>query len=575
MPFNHSRRFQCPVHGLIELTPLEAHIVSTPIFRRLQNIRQLGMTYLVYPSLGYSRYEHSIGACHTMGRILDAIEKNAEFLIPAYERQLYRVAALLHDIGHYPFSHVFESAIQRSDPSGEIGIPHNHEALSIKLIETAAANHPNSIGYALSHIDRDDLISILKGGAPACHNKNGQTKKRDKFYFENELHTGKKPERKNSDTADWPRTKYFHTLLKSDVDCDRIDYLARASLHSGTKYASINMDYIINSFTLDDKNIPCLDPKATSAVDQLLISRYLEHRQVYFHSRVASTGAMMQTALASLLDHRDKPLVKNLKKFISTGNTEFWQSFDDISVLAMLREPGNSDAIELQTPLVTAGTNIVTNPKFKQPPSKQRPGIPEEFLVDMTDQDAGCRVYQMEALIKADTAGAFDQMSKVIFSNLETWVAQLKNDHEHLKRWPKLIVWSEILYLGDLRAKHARDIAESRHPNRVQELENFRTLLKKQSDNSDLLPLAKIKSKMGATPLVLHQDSLLNTLWNTAYACVRVFAPASNDRSLDRKLEGEITKIIRTRIALHVMQREFRDNDFIQGLLDNDWVKED
>ena len=97
------KRINDPVHGPIELTAVEQDVISSPTFQRLHNVKQLGLGSLVYPAANYSRFSHSIGACPVLGEILRAIEKNSIITLKKEECQLFRLAALLHDIGHYPF----------------------------------------------------------------------------------------------------------------------------------------------------------------------------------------------------------------------------------------------------------------------------------------------------------------------------------------------------------------------------------------------------------------------------------------------------------------------------------------
>jgi HD superfamily phosphohydrolase len=107
-----SKTINDAVHGSIGLTQPEVDIVSSPAFQRLRNVKQLGLAALVYPGANYSRFAHSIGACHLVGRILDAIQRNTGNPFSTDTVQRYRLAALLHDIGHYPFSHVVENVVE-------------------------------------------------------------------------------------------------------------------------------------------------------------------------------------------------------------------------------------------------------------------------------------------------------------------------------------------------------------------------------------------------------------------------------------------------------------------------------
>lgn len=150
----HFKRLTDPIHGTFGISKLEAEIVSTPVFQRLHNVRQLGLAHLVFPGAGYSRFAHSLGACHIAGRMVRAINQNSKGTpINEHEMQLYRLAGLLHDIGHYPYSHAMEHGIgnfyapeKYLEKKGEDGKPvapednnappsYDHEALGRAIIE--------------------------------------------------------------------------------------------------------------------------------------------------------------------------------------------------------------------------------------------------------------------------------------------------------------------------------------------------------------------------------------------------------------------------------------------------------
>lgn len=113
-----SSEIRCPIHGFIELDDLERAIVSTKPYQRLRHIHQLAMTYLVYPGATHTRFEHMLGAMHLAGRVVDQLFRNYKSTIDAYfdwnherNRALIRLAALLHDVGHAPFSHGVEKEL--------------------------------------------------------------------------------------------------------------------------------------------------------------------------------------------------------------------------------------------------------------------------------------------------------------------------------------------------------------------------------------------------------------------------------------------------------------------------------
>ena len=93
-----------PVHGDIGLSKLETELIDTPTFQRLRRIKQLGLAYIVYPNARHSRFEHSLGVMHIMTRILESLRSKNKDAVPDDHFRKLRIAALLHDIGHYPYS---------------------------------------------------------------------------------------------------------------------------------------------------------------------------------------------------------------------------------------------------------------------------------------------------------------------------------------------------------------------------------------------------------------------------------------------------------------------------------------
>ena len=107
-----SRIINCPLYGFINITPRMGFIIDTPEFKRLHNLRQLGATYLVYPSANHTRFEHSLGVSHLAKRLLLSLrEKNTNRNITDELIELVQIAGLIHDIGHGPFSHLYDDYI--------------------------------------------------------------------------------------------------------------------------------------------------------------------------------------------------------------------------------------------------------------------------------------------------------------------------------------------------------------------------------------------------------------------------------------------------------------------------------
>lgn len=210
MPLNLTgKTITDPLYGNINLTEIESKLVSTRAFQRLHNVRQLGLGHLVFPSAGYSRFAHSIGACHNADRIMTAIEANqSNKKFEDVERQAFRIAALFHDLGHYPFSHTTEHAIKRYFRDGIYSQSEDRQQV-FDVIKQAAVTPTY-----LDHEDTGKLIFLEDPEISEIFSNAGDVSKDDVTgaYLDENL----------------------STIISSDLDCDRLDYLKKncASLRS-------------------------------------------------------------------------------------------------------------------------------------------------------------------------------------------------------------------------------------------------------------------------------------------------------------------------------------------------------
>lgn len=327
-----SKQISDPVHGSIDLTPLEVKIINTPTFQRLTRIGQLGLVHLVFPGARYSRFAHSLGVCHLTGRILDSIADTPGFM-DKYEGkkewnrewQRYRLAGLLHDVGHYPFSHTFENTLEEvetyeKEPKSAAHLVNDsneassspakeykeHEAVGAYIVE----NDPH-IERILSEndysFDGTEISSIFQ-----------RVDQKDAAI----------------DYAD---------IVSSGLDADRLDYLMRSSRFSGVPYGGIDLDYLISQFQLDANGSVCLTEKARLTADHFLLSRWFEYQQMIFHHTVQAAGATLQSVLEFAIDARENGNDKYLRSCSRESIEEMirdgsWADFDDTTVLAALRE---------------------------------------------------------------------------------------------------------------------------------------------------------------------------------------------------------------------------------------------
>lgn len=302
-----------PLYGNIYLTELEADLVSTRSFQRLHNVRQLGLGHLVFPSAGYSRFAHSVGACFNADRILTAIEANSKREFSDDERQAIRLAALFHDLGHFPFSHTTEHAIKRYYRE-EI---YKREPSAQKELDIQGP--PVAPKAYLDHEDTGKLIFLEDPEIDQAFNKAGFSKDKVTEAFIDEK---------------------LSTIISSDLDCDRLDYLRRTSLHSGAPYGAVDVDFIISKSTIDGDGRFCFDHKAVRATDHLLVSRFYDFMQIPYQKTVASLEWSLEESVIYLLKTNQIDLSEDGIKSMLADNQ--WASFDDGDMTARLRDARKS-----------------------------------------------------------------------------------------------------------------------------------------------------------------------------------------------------------------------------------------
>lgn len=317
-----AKRIADPVHGTIGLSELEVEIIGTPAFQRLRNVRQLGLAHYVFPGADYSRFSHSLGVCHVAGRIMASLRKDSSADISDEEVQEYRLAALLHDVGHYPFSHAMEEAVKNYFAGSLFESTTGAEAEGIKNNDSVPIEPYNHERLGKEIVSYDASISHLltDGGFP--------------------------PERIYAIFLREEPPKYAN-LVSSDLDADRIDYLLRTAHHTGLPYGAVDLDYLLSQLRIDQQKRICLTEKALRTADHFLLCRYFDYQQVAFHKTVASLELVLKDVLNILLENQlvdCSPQI--LRNQIKSGD---WQTFDDAHILNSIRQlliGSNLDAID-------------------------------------------------------------------------------------------------------------------------------------------------------------------------------------------------------------------------------------
>ncbi len=234
--------FRDPVHGFIEADDLEAALIRTRPMQRLRSIRQLGLNHLVFPGAEHSRFGHALGAMHLAGRMYDALAQAEGTPLEAgpraRTRRLVRAAALVHDLGHAPFSHWAEDLF-------EDGL--DHEEMSRRLL--AGDEIGNAFAGFGDGIEAQDVIRLLGGRLEGAG-------------------------------------RLLTAIISGEMDVDKMDYLLRDSLFCGVRYGNFDLEQVIaTARPLVDDNVHRLgiDAEGLHAVEGLILARYYMFTQVYFH----------------------------------------------------------------------------------------------------------------------------------------------------------------------------------------------------------------------------------------------------------------------------------------------------
>ena len=244
---------------------------------------------------------------HVTAMTLDALEKNLPGEVTDQDRLLYRMAALLHDIGHYPFSHTFERALKNFYAETNLIKPvgsENDEAavgsevwLHEKMGRQVLVHDPELSGLLESvDVNPEELARIIERINP-------------------------------------PK---FTNLVSSDLDADRVDYLMRTAKHTGLPYGNVDLPYLLSQIMLDDEKRLCFTSKGMRAAEHLLLSRYFDYQQVSYHKTVAGLELVLNDAVEVLFRRRlldcSSP---RLQQMVTSGE---WYGFDDAAVVALMRE---------------------------------------------------------------------------------------------------------------------------------------------------------------------------------------------------------------------------------------------
>lgn len=245
-----------PIHGNVKINGLFLELLSTPEIQRLYNIKQLGLAHLVFPGAHHTRLEHSLGTYYIGGKIAESLRLSSE------DMELICCAALLHDIGHGPFSHTLESILRNS-------LNVDHIDLTEKLLFGE---------YDVFHLDETPFL-------------NAKTVKEvlDAYGIDKKV------------IADMIRGRssgklYLSQLINSAIDADQLDYLIRDAYYTGVAYGMIDVERFLQTLQIYDNEL-AITRKGVGVVENILMARALMYSSVYFHKTVRIAELMLSKSI--------------------------------------------------------------------------------------------------------------------------------------------------------------------------------------------------------------------------------------------------------------------------------------
>ncbi len=275
-----------PVYGFITIdNELIFDIINHPWYQRLRRIQQMALAQLVYPGAVHTRLHHSLGAYHLMRYALFELKQKG-IAITEEEETAAKIAILLHDIGHGPYSHALEGLLIKNV---------HHESLSLAIMHQLNNEFEGALTMA---------IAIFTG-----------------TY----------------------QKQFLHQLISGQLDVDRMDYLTRDSFYSGVNEGTVAYDRILKMITVHQGNL-MVEEKAIFSIEKFLIARRLMYWQVYLHKTVVVAEQMLRKIIIRAREINAVAISTNLQKVLSITNTEDLQlllhdfcNIDDTDIMATIK----------------------------------------------------------------------------------------------------------------------------------------------------------------------------------------------------------------------------------------------
>ena len=283
-------QYNDPIYGFITIpTPFIAKLINHPYVQRLRRIKQMGLSFLVFPTTEHTRFQHALGAMHLATRAVSALRQQ-QVCISDEEAEALYACMLLHDLGHGPFSHALEHVL----------LPHNaHEDMSVTLMNKLNTTFDGKLSLAIEMF-----------------------------------------------TNTYSR-EFFHQLISSHIDLDRLDYLKRDSFYSGVTEGNINSERLISMMMVQDNQL-VFNTKAVYSIEKFLLARRMMYWSVYLHKTsfvaeellvrffkratiLIQSGKEVKssTALGYFLKNIDASIIEKLSSFVVLDDADVWMMLKD------------------------------------------------------------------------------------------------------------------------------------------------------------------------------------------------------------------------------------------------------
>ena len=316
-----------PIYGCISLSELEVRLLDTRAMQRLRRIRQMGFTPYVFPGGEHSRFVHSLGVLCIMGKMCDHLFRSCNASFSIEDARKMRIAALLHDVGHFPFSHLSEcvySYIHTMKSTDDMvdgpkeSVDDNSSLLSdIATFKKRREMDHEHLGSRV--IENDPQIVFILGDAGIDPAEIGRII-----------------------VGDTQARPVYAQLLHSSLDADRLDYLLRDSRQAGVSFGNVELEYILRQMriekypirridgTTDSIDLVVFDIRGQHAIEHFLMARYFHYTQVVQHRTATAFEAIVKALMYKILNKNNDMQYSSYEGIVaSIGTDEFYLFTDD------------------------------------------------------------------------------------------------------------------------------------------------------------------------------------------------------------------------------------------------------